>query len=58
MGQFLSTDLRSRLMAAIDDGISCRVTAARLERNPIKWTPFFEKIARLNKNLGTFNGAA
>lgn len=29
MGQPLSMDLRSRLLAAIDDGLSCRAAAAR-----------------------------
>ena len=30
MAQPLSMDLRSRLLAAVDDGLSCRAAAARL----------------------------
>ena len=40
MGQPLSMDLRSRLMAAIDDGMSCRAAAARFGVAPstaIRW---------------------
>jgi transposase len=40
MGQPLSMDLRSRLLAAIDDGMSCRGAAARFGVAPstaIRW---------------------
>ena len=40
MGQPLSLDLRSRLLAAIDEGISCRAAAARFGVAPstaIRW---------------------
>lgn len=40
MGQPLSMDLRSRLVAAIDDGMSCRAAAARFGVAPstaIRW---------------------
>jgi transposase len=40
MGQPLSMDLRSRLSAAIDDGMSCRAAAARFGVAPstaIRW---------------------
>jgi transposase len=40
MGQALSMDLRSRLVAAIDDGMSCRAAAARFGVAPstaIRW---------------------
>ncbi len=40
MGQPLSIDLRSRLIAAIDDGMSCRAAAARFGVAPstaIRW---------------------
>ncbi|WP_343614701.1 transposase [Novosphingobium sp.] len=40
MGHPLSMDLRSRLLAAIDDGLSCRAAAARLGVAPsmaIRW---------------------
>ena len=40
MGQTLSMDLRSRLLAAIDDGMSCRGAAARFGVAPstaIRW---------------------
>ena len=40
MGQPLSMDLRSRLLAAIDDGASCRAAAARFGVAPstaIRW---------------------
>ena len=40
MGQPLSMDLRSRLLAAVDDGMSCRAAAARFGVAPstaIRW---------------------
>ena len=40
MGQPLSMDLRSRVLAAIDDGMSCRAAAARFGVAPstaIRW---------------------
>jgi transposase len=40
MGQPLSMDLRARLIAAIDDGMSCRAAAARFGVAPstaIRW---------------------
>lgn len=40
MGQPLSLDLRSRLLAAIDDGMSCRAATARFDVAPstaIRW---------------------
>ena len=40
MGQALSMDLRSRLLSAIDDGMSCRAAAARFGVAPstaIRW---------------------
>jgi transposase len=40
MAQALSTDLRCRLLAAIDDGMSCRAAAARFGVAPstaIRW---------------------
>jgi len=40
MGQPLSMDLRRRLLAAIDDGMSCRSAAARFGVAPstaIRW---------------------
>ena len=40
MGQPLSMDLRSRLLAAIDEGVSCRAAAARFGVAPstaIRW---------------------
>ena len=40
MGQSLSMDLRSRLLAAIDDGMSCRAAATRFGVAPstaIRW---------------------
>ena len=40
MGQPLSMDLRSRLLAAIDEGMSCRASAARFGVAPstaIRW---------------------
>jgi transposase len=40
MGQALSMDLRRRLLAAIDDGMSCRAAAARFGVAPstaIRW---------------------
>ncbi|OYY79019.1 MAG: transposase [Sphingomonas sp. 28-62-20] len=40
MGQPLSMDLRKRLLAAIDEGMSCRAAAARFEVAPstaIRW---------------------
>ena len=40
MGQPLSMDLRSRLLAAIDDGLSCRAAAVRFGVAPstaIRW---------------------
>ena len=40
MGQVLSMDLRRRLLAAIDDGMSCRAAAARFGVAPstaIRW---------------------
>jgi transposase len=40
MGQPLSMDLRSRLLAAVDDGLSCRGAAARFGVAPstaIRW---------------------
>ncbi len=40
MGQPLSMDLRSRLLSAIDDGMSCRAAAARFGVAPstaIRW---------------------
>ena len=40
MAQALSMDLRSRLLAAVDDGMSCRAAAARFGVAPstaIRW---------------------
>jgi|SRR6056297_3227611 len=40
MGQALSMDLRVRLLAAVDDGVSCRAAAARFGVAPstaIRW---------------------
>ena len=40
MGQPLSMDLRSRLLAAVDEGMSCRAAAARFGVAPstaIRW---------------------
>jgi transposase len=40
MGQFLPLDLRVRLLAAVDDGMSCRAAAARFgvaSSTAIRW---------------------
>lgn len=42
MAHTLSMDLRSRLLAAIDGGLSCRAAAARFGVAPstaIRWSP-------------------
>ena len=46
MAHTLSMDLRSRLLAAIDDGLSCRAAAARFRVSPYDGDPLAGAAAR------------
>jgi hypothetical protein len=51
MVQSLSMDLRSRLLAAVDDGMSCRGAAARFDVARSAGTHSGERLAALHRDL-------